>query len=229
MKILAGSALILIPALFFAGEQNSAEFKSIFDGQSFSGWEARDMSHWSIEDGALSAESTEANPCTTNEFLVWQGGDVADFELKVKFRLANNAGNSGIQFRSKLKDDGDGIGYQADILPGGPWLGGLCDENTPRETLLASNGHKTIIDPDGTRTTTSLGDPVELKPVGEWNDYHIRAVGNHMILKVNGQTSAEVIDNQEGRFHLTGILALQLRSGPPMKVQFKDIFLKPLP
>jgi hypothetical protein len=43
---------------------------------------------------------------------------------------------------------------------------------------------------------------------------------------VNGKTSAEVTDLEKDRFHLHGILALQLRSGDPMTVQFKDIRLK---
>ena len=205
------------------------EFGPIFDGESLNGWEAPNMSYWSVKDGAITAESTEANPCTANQFLVWQDGEVADFELKLKFRLAGNRGNSGIQFRSKISPEGRGVGYQADILPSGGWLGALCDENTGRETLVAPNGHKTVIDADGKRTTSRLGDPVKLKKVGEWNDYHIMARGKHIILRVNGQESAEVIDNETGHFKLKGILALQLRSGPPMKVQFKDILLKRLP
>ena len=86
-----------------------------------------------------------------------------------------------------------------------------------------------IIDAEGKRTTSRLGDPVKLKEVGEWNDYHVTARGNHITLRVNGEKSVEVIDNEIGHFDLQGILALQLRSGPPMKVQFKDIRLKRLP
>ena len=70
--------------------------------------------------------------------------------------------------------------------------------------------------------------PVSLRKAGEWNDYHIVARGHHMILKVNGQVSAEFIDKDEKEFDASGILALQLRSGPPMKVQFKEILLKQL-
>lgn len=204
-------------------------FRSLFDGKSLEGWKAPDMSYWSVQEGAITAESTEANPCTSNQFLVWQGGDVADFELKARFRLGNNQGNSGIQFRSKIGPDGTGIGYQADILPGGPWCGALADEYTGREPLMVPNGHKTVVDADGNRTCTPLGEPVSLRKPGEWNDYHIIARGHHMILKINGQVSAEFIDNDAKEFDPSGILALQLRSGAPMKVQFKDILLKELP
>lgn len=203
-------------------------FKPIFDGNTLKGWKAPNMSYWSVKDGAITAESTEGNPCTSNQFLVWQGGDVADFELKVKFRLANNRGNSGIQFRSKIDKRGMGIGYQADILPGGSWCGALCDEYTGRETLMVPNGHKTVVDADGKRTCTPAGKPVSLRKAGQWNDYHIVARGHQMILKINGQVSAEFIDKDEKAFDASGILALQLRSGPPMKVQFKEILLKQL-
>ena len=203
-------------------------FVSLFDGASLAGWDASNRSYWSVEDAAITAESTEENPCTKNQFLVWQGGDVADFELKAKFRLQDNQGNSGIQFRSKIAADGTGVGYQADILPGGPWCGALADEYTGREPLMVPNGHKTIVAEDGTRTCTPAGEPVTLRPPGEWNDYHILAKGHRMVLTVNGQQSAEFIDNDVEKYQASGILALQLKAGPPMKVQFKDIYLKEL-
>ena len=204
-------------------------FKSIFDGKTLEGWKAKEMGFWTVEDGAITAESSEARPCTMNQFLVWQGGDVADFELKAKFRLAKNEGNSGIQFRSRIDDKLGGVGYQADILPGGPWCGALADEYTGREPLMVPNGHKTIVDPDGKRTVTKIAEPSQLKPAGEWNEYHIIAKGHEITLKINGQVTAEFIDHDRKEFDSSGILALQLRSGPPMKVQFKDILLKTLP
>jgi hypothetical protein len=229
MKAIAPGTLSCILPLLVAGQGGAGEFKPLFDGKTLDGWKAPNMSYWSVSDGAITAQSTEANPCTSNQFLVWQGGDVADFELKAKFRLADNQGNSGIQFRSRIDAKGMGIGYQADILPGGPWCGALADEYTGREPLMVPNGHKTVVDPDGKRTCTPAGDPVKLNKPGEWNDYHIIARGHHMILKINGQVSAEFIDNDKKEFDPAGILALQLRSGPPMKVQFKDIRLKRLP
>jgi hypothetical protein len=227
MKVNPLSTFPLVFVLL-AGQLAAGEFRPIFDGKSLAGWRARNMSYRSVRDGAITAESTAANPCTANQFLVWQRGEVADFELKLEFRMEGKSANSGIQFRSVISPEGRAIGYQADILQEGGWLGALCDENTGRKTLLASNGQKTVIDADGKRTSSRIGNPVKLKKSGEWNDYHIVARGNHIILKVNGQKSAEVIDNETGHFDSKGILALQLRSGPPMKVQFKDIRLKRL-
>lgn len=205
-------------------------FESIFDGETLEGWSAADMSYWSVRDGAITGESTDEHPCTSNQFLVWQGGNVADFELKLKFRVTGNNQNSGVQFRSVIRDDGLAVGYQADILHSGVYLGGVCDEMHTRQgpELLSANGQRTVIAADGNRTATDLGEVATMNPEGEWNDYHIIARGQQIVLKINGVTSTELIDMEEGHFDLEGILGLQLRAGDPMTVQFKEIVLKTL-
>lgn len=204
------------------------EFQSIFDGKSLKGWKAVDMSYWSVRDGAITGQSTPEHPCTLNQFMVWQGGNVADFELKVKFRVTGNGCNSGVQFRSTFKPNGLAVGYQADIFQGGPYLGGVCDELHKRKgpELLTANGTKTVIDATGKRTATNLDAKATMKPQGQWNDYHITAKGQHITLSINGVKCSELIDQEEGHFDLKGLLGLQLRAGDPMTVQFKDIFLK---
>ncbi|MFO0893311.1 MAG: DUF1080 domain-containing protein, partial [Isosphaeraceae bacterium] len=127
------------------------EVRRLFDGKSLDGWKALDMSYWSVRDGAITGESTPANPCKSNQFLVWQGGDLGDFDLRLKFRVKGNGGNSGVQIRSVLRPDGLAVGYQADIFQGGPYLGGVCDELHKRKgpELLSANGMKTVIDAKG--------------------------------------------------------------------------------
>ena len=204
--------------------------KPIFDGVTLQGWHALDMRYWSVRDGAITGQSTAAYPCKLNQFIVWQGGKVDDFELTLKFRVEGNGGNSGVQFRSELRPDGLAVGYQADIYQGGPYLGGVCDELHSRKgpELLAANGKKTVIDAAGNRTTTDLGPPATMRPAGEWNDYRIVAKGRQITLEINGVTSTELIDEEEGHFDLSGILGLQLRAGEPMTVQFKDITYRKL-
>ncbi len=206
------------------------EFQKIFDGESLKGWKALNMSYWSVRDGAITGQSTPENPCKANQFMAWQGGDVADFELKLKFRVKGNGGNSGVQFRSVLRPDGLAVGYQADIFQSGGYLGGVCDEIHTRKgpELLSANGKKTVIDENGKRTATSLGQVATMKPTGEWNEYRITAKGQQIILEINGVKSTELIDQEKGHFDLSGFLGLQLRSGEPMTVQFKDIYLRKL-
>jgi len=222
--------VLCLSVVLTAGSLSAEEFESIFDGKSLKGWKALEMSYWSVRDGAITGQSTPENPCTSNQFIVWQGGDVADFDLKLKFRVKGNGGNSGVQFRSVLKPNGLAVGYQADIYQSGPYLGGVCDELHKRKgpELLTANGTKTVIDASGKRTATKLDGKATMKPEGEWNDYHITAKGQHIILQINGVKCSELIDQEEGHFDLKGFLGLQLRSGKPMTVQFKDIYLKQL-
>lgn len=209
------------------GKADQDGFRPIFDGKTLAGWKCVDMSYWSVRDEALTAESTPEHPCTKNKFIVWQGGDVADFELKLNFRAQGNGCNSGVQFRSVFRPDGLAAGYQADIFEQGAYLGGVCDEMHTRngQELLSANGTKSVIDINGKRTASNLGPPAKMKVWPEWNTYHILAQGNHITLKINGQTASELIDNEEAHLDLTGMLGLQLRAGKPMTVQFKDIKL----
>ncbi|NCF88153.1 MAG: DUF1080 domain-containing protein [Verrucomicrobiaceae bacterium] len=223
--------ILEVQAVFEDAETLSGSpFEPLFDGKTLKGWKALETSYWSVRDGAITGESSAENPCTSNQFMVWQGGELADFELKLKFRVQGNGGNSGVQFRSKFREDGLAVGYQADILNSGAYLGGVCDELHEREgpELLTRNGQKTTIDASGKRTASSLDVEATMKPQGEWNDYHIVAKGHHIVLKVNGVTCSELIDKEDGHFDLKGMLGLQLRSGKPMTVQFKDIHVKKL-
>ena len=65
--------------------------------------------------------------------------------------------------------------------------------------------------------------------VPEWNDYTIIAQGNHLIHKLNGEVTIDLIDH-DAKFRATeGLLAFQIHRGPAMTVQIKDVMLKELP
>ena len=189
MKTMNWRPLLGLSLLITKGTLLGGEFESLFDGKTLVGWKAKEMGYWSIRDGAITGESSATTPCTSNQFMVWQGGELGDFELKLKFRVTGNGGNSGVQFRSKFKEDGLAGGYQADIFNSGAYLGGVCDELHERQgpELLKSNGQKTIIDASGKRSTTDLKVKATMKPQGEWNDYHIIAKGHHIILRRRSQ------------------------------------------
>lgn len=71
---------------------------SMFDGESLKGWEG-DTRIWHVENGAIVAESTCEKP-TGTVYLVWQGGQPANFEIKAEIRGEGAQINSGIQYRS---------------------------------------------------------------------------------------------------------------------------------
>jgi len=213
-----------------ASGAEEADFKPIFDGETLNGWKSPEMSYWSVQDGAITASSTQQNPVKTNQFLVWQLGELDDFELRLKYRISGTpAANSGVQIRSRVAEDGHAIGYQADIDLAGNWAGALYDEHGRR--MLAKRGQKTVIGSDGKMTHTPLEDSDALLTnikKDDWNDYHIIARGSRIVLKLNGNVTADVVDGDKKNMERSGVLALQLHAGPPMTVQFKDIQLKRL-
>ena len=213
-----------------AGERGADPgFVPIFDGVSLTGWDG-DPKYWRVEDGAITGESTAENPCTRNTFLIWRLGELDDFELRLQYRIT--AGNSGIQYRSVDRGDWDIGGYQADISADGRWTGTNYHEHG--RGVLARRGQKVAVG-DGkgqVEVLGSLGAPEELlakiKP-NDWNEYRIVARGRRLIQEINGAVMSDVLDKGEKDFLRSGVLALQIHSGPPMKVQFKDVQLKRLP
>ncbi len=207
-------------------------FVSLFDGKTLTGWKGPDMSFWSVEDDAITGTISKEHAPSMNQYLVWQGGKIDDFELKLEFRLTGSTTpntNGGFQFRSKLLPDFDVGGYQVDNNFGQKdWKVRLYDE-FGRHTL-AFEGKKTVIDADGKMNTTDLmlDDGAHDFRLDEWHEYHLICRGAHQLLKVNGHTVAEVIDNDKAQQDFSGILAMQLHTGPPQKAQFKNIRLKRL-
>src|SRR5690606_25608583 len=77
-------------------------FISLFNGTSLEGWEG-DNHLWRIENGPLIGELIVDRPLESNSFLIWEGGNLRDFELKLEFRITES-GNSGINYRSEQLD-----------------------------------------------------------------------------------------------------------------------------
>jgi hypothetical protein len=208
------------------GDQDQG-FVSIFDGAALDGWDG-DPEFWSVEDEAITGQTTPENPAPHNTFLVWRGGKLADFELQLKFRIVG--GNSGIQYRGSETEKWVIAGYQADIDAQNKWTGILYDERG--RGVLAKRGEEVLATGDNkldTKRTFEVA-TMALVPVvaGEWNDYRIVADGNHLQHFVNGALTVDVIDEDAEHRAADGLLALQLHQGPPMKVQFKDISIRRL-
>jgi hypothetical protein len=221
-------AVSLILAMIFpvAARAQEAGVKSLFNGKDLAEWKG-DMKRWSVEDGAITGRTTPETLLKYNTFLVWKGGEPADFELRLKYKIVG--GNSGVQYRSKLIDPEKFIvsGYQADIDSKQQYTGMNYEERA--RAFLAQRGEKVEIADDGKKNITKIGDRAELQKKvknEDWNDYTIVAKGNHLTHIINGVVMSEVIDNQKDKAAKSGVIALQLHQGPPMTVQFKDIQLK---
>ncbi|HRI13086.1 MAG TPA: DUF1080 domain-containing protein [Verrucomicrobiota bacterium] len=203
------------------------EFQSLFDGRSLSEWLPGNPAYWEVKDGAIVGRITKERPCTTNQYLVWRGGELADFELKLEARLNGEGGiNGGFQFRSRLLPDHDVCGYQMDNNLRTEWLVRLYDEYGRHD--LALRGERAWFDVNGVRTAQPLESargPAHFR-LEDWHEYHLTCLGPKITLRVNGELVAEVEDNDPRRAEPQGVLALQLHSGPPTVAEFRNIRLK---
>lgn len=180
----------------------------LFDGESLAGWEG-DPAWFRVHDRSIVAGS-RTRPIPQNEFLV-SAREFGDFELRLEVCLIGGQGNGGIQFRSqRVAGSREMIGYQADVGPG--WWGGLYDESR-RATLL------------GTRCAPEALAAV-LRPAG-WNDYRIRCVGKRVELRINGQVTT-TYEETDPQVPARGRIGLQVHSGPPIEVRYRNLVLREL-
>jgi hypothetical protein len=220
------------PEPLVAGDH--AGFESIFDGTSLKGWDG-DPTFWRAENGEIIGESTAAKPVTQNTFIIWRGGQPTDFELKIEYRL--NATNSGVQVRSVQLPAGPEIGkwvmkgYQADIDYANQFTGQWYEERA--RGFLALRGQATYV-PDGGKPKI-IGNlqqsADELKAIihaDDWNQLHLIARGTTLIQILNGAVTAIVVDDDKANRALGGLIGMQMHVGAPMKVEFRNIWLKKL-
>lgn len=217
-----------------AGARDSTNgFVAIFDGKTLNHWDG-DPAFWRVEDGKIIGESTPDRRVTQNSFLIWRGGTTRDFELKVDYRLTTDA-NSGVQYRSVvLSNLGSWVmkGYQADLDGANRYSGQIYEERgrgflAVRGALVRMRGTAG----GGKQPIGSLGDDVGLKALlksDDWNALHIIARGNLIIQLVNGRVMSALIDEDEQGRALEGLLGLQIHSGPLMRIEFKNVWFKPL-
>lgn len=231
-----------------ASIEEDTGFELIFDGATLNGWKG-DTTYWRVENGNLVGEVTPTTPLQHNTFMVWQGGEPDDFELKLEFKI-QETGNSGVNYRSDLLDSIPYAlrGYQADIDGKIRYTGQNYEER--KRTTLAYRGEKVTISsqdrPDEAGSLRAnvvkncwqsrdvmdiLGESDSLKSkIGfeDWNDLHLIAKGNHLQHYVNGILMSEVFDKDTINRKMSGKLGLQVHVGPPMKVEYHNIRLKQL-
>lgn len=227
---------------------STAGYVKIFDGKSLDTWEG-DPLYWRVENGNLVGEVKPETLLKNNTFIIWQGEEPGDFELKLEFRITE-AGNSGINYRSELVDSIPYTlrGYQADIDGRRVYTGQNYEER--KRTTLAYRGEKSGIDtqpdPDtpgslkaGVQNNAwqyrkildTLGDPDSLKgkiKPDQWNSCHLMVKGNRMQHYINDILMSEVIDNDSVNRKMDGLLGFQVHVGPPMKVEYRNMLYKKL-
>lgn len=179
-------------------------FAPLFNGKDLAGWEG-DAKLWKVQEGSIFGDSPGI---PHNQFLATRE-TYGNFELRLQFRLRDGQGNTGVQFRSRRVPESTEVsGYQADI--GEKYWGCLYDESRRNKIL--------VLAPESLAAKLRKDD---------WNDYSIRAVGDHITLTLNGVTTVDYRE-PDADIARSGIIALQVHSGPPLKVEFRNIRIRKL-
>ncbi len=210
--------------------------KPIFNGKDLSGWSG-DPRLWSVKDGVIHGETTEANPAKGNTFIIWKDGRTKDFELRLSFRC-NATNNSGIQYRSKHITEGKPSnewvvrGYQHEVrneIKFPDTSSFIYDEGGKRGRLCLV-GEVATWEAEGKKVKRSdLIDEAgfqKLFKLDDWNDVIIIGKGKQIRHYLNNRLILDFTDNHPELALSEGILALQLHAGKPMWAEFKDIRIR---
>jgi hypothetical protein len=223
-------AVLILPAAVLSANEPEDGFVSIFDG-TLKDWDG-DPVYWRVENRMLIGEVRPDNLLERNSFIIWRGGEVENFELKLEYRVSAE-GNSGINYRSSEVADVKWAmrGYQADIDGKDQWSGQNYEERG--RTFLAYRGQSVVLKPDAAPEIVKvLGNRAELQKEvrkEDWNEVHIIARGNLLRHYTNGVLMSEVRDEDPEKRSMNGLLGVQVHVGPPMKIEFRNIRLKRLP
>jgi hypothetical protein len=226
------AAAVTVPA-------EPAGTERLFNGRDLAGWDG-DPRLWSVRDGVIHGETTTEQAATGNTFLVWQGGDVGDFDLRLSYRCSAT-NNSGIQYRSRRITDASAKnawvvrGYQHELRnenkpPNVP--GFIYDEGGKRGRICLAGERAVWEAPGGKKLLATLVEPEEftkLVRLDDWNDVVIRAEGTRIRHWLNGRLILDFTDADPALALTQGVIALQLHAGAPMWAEFRDVRLKKLP
>lgn len=201
--------LLAMTTLFLvASVVRAEEFKPLFDGKVFEGWEGN-LDHFRIEDGAIVGGSLK-DKVPRNEFLCTKK-EYADFELRLRVKVVGKGANAGVQIRSRrIPQHHEMIGYQADVAPA--YWGALYDESRRRKFLVP---------------TAKPEDLAKLVKKDGWNDYVIRCEGPRVRLWLNGELTVDYTE-PDPAIPRNGRIALQVHSGNPTELHYKDILIEEL-
>ena len=124
-------------------------FRPLFNGKDLSGWDGN-PELWSVEEGCITGKTSRPETLSYNQFLIWRGGVVKNFELRAKIRVS--ASNTGIQYRSReFPEAGKWSvgGYQCVIHSSAPNNSMVYGERWGG--ILVQNGQSMVIDPEGAK------------------------------------------------------------------------------
>jgi len=216
-------------------------YEELFDGVSLKGWKG-DSALWYVKDHAIIGEIKPGKALTRNSFIIWQGGNLKDFELIVEYKISEK-GNSGFNYRSEaIAEQSFAMrGYQADIDGAKKYTGQNYEElgrkilAFPGQTVRLPPVQGPISDFAKKNVWTASELLAESRNIDSlksfikdegWNQLRIVAKGSRLQHYVNGVLMSDVTDDDVKNRKMEGKLGFQVHVGPPMTIAVRSIRLK---
>lgn len=208
-KWICGLFLLAAAFTFTAGRPVSAEWVSLFDGQTLAGWKVgENAGTFSVREGQIVVHGPTAHLFYMGEY---KNHNFKNFELKVDVMTYPGA-NSGIYFHTQYQESSwPKYGFEVQV----------------------NNSHTDW------KRTGSLYDVVNIKETyvkdKEWFTEYIKVDGKHVTVKINDRTVVEYTEpddfkpapGQTDHFLSSGTFALQGHD-PNSEVHFKNVKVKVL-
>ncbi|HEX6810966.1 MAG TPA: family 16 glycoside hydrolase [Planctomycetota bacterium] len=192
----------------------------LFDGKTLNGWRG-DPAVWSVRDGCIVGSTVDA-PIKANTFLVLDARQPGDFVWSAMVRLEGD-NNSGVQYRSRELEPGAFRvgGYQCDLHGKPEYQAMLYDEQGAG--IVAQHGQFVLWRDSGRSVVGTLSRPRDID-VSSWHRLTIIACGDLVWHLVDGRVVTAVKDERADAPR-QGVIALQVHTGAPMTVWWKDLEL----
>lgn len=245
MKLLSFAALLTLCTALATSSRGFAQdsatsappepdnMEVMFNGEDLKGWNG-DPQFWSVKDGLIHGETTADKKAKGNTFLIWEGAQPKDFELRLSFRCTA-ANNSGIQYRSKhitenTSNDWVVRGYQYEIRNENkfPNVSGFIYAEGLGRNRICLAGEQAVQEKEGKKITGELITQAEfekLMKLDDWNDVIIVAKDNRIQHYLNDRLILDFTDHPDMVLG-AGVIALQLHAGSPMWAEFKNVRIK---
>jgi hypothetical protein len=203
--LVALSGVYLIPT----GPALSAqpEFVSLFNGKDLTGWKTHpeDQAIWEVVDGCITANGPAGHLFSAHD-------DYRDFIYRIEAKI-NEGGNSGQYFRAKFQKAFP-LFYEAQI-------------NVSHSDPIKTGSLYPFFNP---KLTAEQKEKIIVRKAphkaNEWFTQEVTAVGNHITIKVNGQTTVDFVD--DAKVSMQGHFAIQ-HHDPTCKILVRKVEVKELP
>ncbi len=185
LAALGALSLAVYPA---ANAGDKDKWVPLFNGKDLTGWKTHpdDKAKWEVKDGNIVGTGPAGH-------LFSERGDYQNFRFRIEAKI-NDKGNSGQYFRAKFAKAFP-PGYEAQI-------NATHTDKVRSGSLYADYRDKYT---DEEKKKTLIYDQL-IKP-GEWFTQEVIAVGNHIIIKLDGKTVVDFVD--EKNRHSKGHFAFQ--------------------